>query len=176
MNKMIKKLTVCIAVAFMATGCGHRATSKPSTAHSQYNYSHKLQIADQTLMVEIADTSAKMQTGLGGRGSLSGDEGMLFDFHTANGASPAFWMKDMKFNLDFIWSYKNKIVGITNDVPAPSVNCQSSSSARTERDGLIVNCQLPYYYPPSPVDWVLEVNAGWSKAHNVKVGDAVELK
>jgi uncharacterized membrane protein (UPF0127 family) len=96
---------------------------------------------------------------------MADNQGMLFDF----GATPsgvAFWMKDMKFNLDFIWIAQNpstgsgQVVGITPNAPKPN----SPSDP------------LPDFYPPEPVNQVLEVNAGWTQKNNISVGDIVHLQ
>ena len=120
------------------------------------DYNHAIQVGAQNLKVEVVNSREKIQKGLGGRKSMPENSGMLFNF--GREISPAFWMKGMEFNLDFIWINKNKIVGITNDVPAPKID----------------DDRLPNYYPPSAVDSVLEVNAGWSARHNIKVGDEVQ--
>jgi uncharacterized membrane protein (UPF0127 family) len=91
---------------------------------------------------------------------MEDDQGMLFDFTGSSRTKPGFWMKDMRFALDFIWIDGNNIVGITPRI----------------QPGVDANGQLPLYYPPAPVTQVLEVNAGWSAAHGIKVGDAVLMK
>ena len=74
---------------------------------------------------------------------------------------PVFWMKDMNFDLDFIWIRDNTIVDITERVPAPQPN--------------ITDTELLRYSPTSNVDQVLEVNSGWIQSHNIKVGDKIKL-
>ena len=103
-----------------------------------------------------------MEQGLSGRPELTDEQGMLFDFDSKE-TTPSFWMKDMKFNLDFVWINNNKIVGITPDVLAPIEN----SKLKIEN--------LPTYFPPSPVTWVLEINSGWAKKNHLQVGDDVKL-
>ena len=39
-----------------------------------------------------------------------------------------------------------------------------------------MSISLPIYYPPAPVNQVLEVNAGWAKKNNITVGDDVHLE
>jgi uncharacterized protein len=156
-----KKIFFLCGLMLLASSCNN-----PTTALSPaYNYNRQMEIDGQTLSVEVATTPATMQQGLSDRPSMGESQGMLFDFGSS--VMPSFWMKDMDFKLDFIWIRQNKIVGITPDVPAP-VNCKL----------LIVNCspQLPYYYPPSDVNQVLEVNAGWAEKNNLKIGDETLLK
>jgi uncharacterized membrane protein (UPF0127 family) len=108
--------------------------------------------------VEIVSSAADMDKGLSGRASMQDSEGMLFDFGTST--ATGFWMKDMRFGLDLVWISNGKIIGITKNIPAP----QSPDN------------NLPIYYPPSPTDKVLEVNAGWAEKNNIAVGDVVNLK
>jgi uncharacterized membrane protein (UPF0127 family) len=90
------------------------------------------------------------------------DQGMLFDFGQGASTDTGFWMPDMKFNLDFIWIKNNKVIGITSNVPAPASPTTPLLS-------------LPVYYPPSPIDRQVEVNAGWAKKNNITIGDNVTL-
>ena len=113
-------------------------------------------------MVEIADTRQKMQTGLSKRSSMTENQGMLFEFGSQK-KTPAFWMKDMKFNLDLIWISDGKIIGITPNVPAPVGNVKRQIG------------NLPKFYPPSAVNEILEVNAGWTRKNNIKIGDALQV-
>ena len=154
---------------FLAVGCSKQSATtiiQPTTV-ADARYNQTLSIRDKTLHVQIVTTDADMEQGLSGRPNMANDEGMLFNFGAGTNGRPGFWMKDMNFNLDFIWIKNNSIVGITPNAPAP-VNCKSS----------IVNCDatLPIYYPPSPVDMVLEVNAGWAEKNEITVGDTVTLK
>ncbi len=100
-----------------------------------------------------------MEKGLSGRNSLKDTQGMLFDFTKLENKQPAFWMKDMKFSLDILWIQNNAVVGITKNIPAP----------KNSKD------VLPSYYAPGDIDYVIEVNAGWSDAHNIKTGDSVRF-
>jgi len=165
----MKKLFLAGCFLLFATSC--TKTNSPTTTQpvTNYNYNQQLQIGDKTLSVEVEKTKAEMEQGLSDRVSMEQNQGMLFDFtataSSTTGVYPAFWMKDMKFDLDFIWIYKNKIIGITPNVPKPASQQVSSSAG-----------QLTDYFPPSPIDWVLEVNSGWAKKNNITVGDAVELK
>ncbi len=109
-----------------------------------------LEIRDTSLYVEIADTPEKRRQGLSGRSKMRDDQGMLFIFD--NPASPGFWMKDMFFSIDMIWIDANGfVVGITKNIPPDSF-------PKT-------------FEPPSPVLYVLEVNAGWADKNNISVGD-----
>ncbi len=126
-------------------------SSSPSTG--------QLKIGQDVLNVEIADTQAKRQLGLGGRDNLATDSGMLFVFSDTDKHS--FWMKDVHFSLDFVWILDNKVVDVTQNVPPPAPD-QSVSS-------------LPIYESNSPINKVLEVNGGYASSHNIQVGDSITL-
>jgi uncharacterized protein len=110
-------------------------------------------INGQSLTLEIAATGEDQQKGLGGRDSLGSDAGMIFPF---DGPSrPGFWMKGMRFALDFIYVRDNKVVELKENVQ-PAL------------------APVPFF-PAEDIDAVIEVNAGWVKSHGIKVGDAVVL-
>lgn len=111
-----------------------------------------IQLGDAKIAVEVADTDKERTQGLSGRPSLPRDRGMLFVFSSKNRYS--FWMKEMKFPLDFIWIDKDKVVDLTPNVPYPK-NGESPVSI----------------IPKVPVDKVLEVNAGVIDSSQVKIGD-----
>ena len=115
-------------------------------------------VKDQTLKVEIVADERSRARGLSGRLELASDEAMVFlfdkpDFHN-------FWMKDMFFPIDIIWINNGQIVDIIENVPAPAFG----------------EVKLPLYSPKEPITIVLEVNAGWSKKHNIQIGDSFLLK
>ena len=120
-------------------------------------YKHELKVGEKIIKVEIADTDLKLKRGLSGREKIEDDEGMLFV--VPENSIPSFWMKDMKFPIDIIWIDDLKVVGILENLPVPS---------ETESE-------LPRYQPKYPIDYVLEVKAGFAKDNNIKIGDEVEL-
>ena len=123
---------------------------------AKYN---ELTINETKLKVEIADTPEKRSKGLGGRESLAQDQGMLFIFQKADKHS--FWMKGLKFPLDFIWIKGDSVVDII-------INAQPPTSNQREEDLLI-------YLSEEEVDKVLEVNAGVAERLKIKAGDTIKL-
>jgi len=80
---------------------------------------------------------------------MPANEGMLFVF--SKPIEPAFWMKNMFFPIDIIWIDSTRtVVGITKKI-SPSTFPET-------------------FYPPSPVKYVLEVNAGQAEANNIVEG------
>lgn len=112
-----------------------------------------IKIGEVSIRAEVADTNQKRIQGLSGRASLGENDGMLFVYPQKG--MYGFWMKDMHFPLDFIWIDGDTIVGFNENVP------------------FLKNTQLPSYYPPEPIDKVLEVNAGFIKKHSIGKGTKV---
>jgi len=115
-----------------------------------------VEIRGQRVAVDVADTPAKKALGLGGRDGLAPDTGMVFPY--ARPDYHAFWMKGMNFDIDILWIRDGRIVDIRHRVPYP-------------RDG-----RLPSYSPKAPADLVLEVDAGYARAHGWRIGDRVTVR
>lgn len=150
----MKKLFLTLTIVFLAAGCG----SKTESHDMQTTYNKKITVGGTQLWVEVATSSTEQAMGLSGREQLGENEGMLFDYQ-GKALTPAFWMPNMKFNLDMVWIRNMRIIGITKDVPAPTTAQET----------------LPRYYPPQEVDMVLEVNAGWTAKHGVEIGDTLQF-
>jgi len=110
-----------------------------------------LQVGNTQVAVEVRDTEEGRDQGLSNREKLAEDEGMLFVFDQPG--IYGFWMKGMKFPLDFVWIKDNAVAEITEDVEVGRMDIR----------------------PKEAVDKVLEVNSGWVKQNNVRVGDKIKL-
>lgn len=115
-----------------------------------------LEFPNKKITVEAVTTDASITQGLSGRSEI-GSDGMLFVFGERH--IPRFWMKEMKFALDFVWIDGDKIIEITKQVPPPKEG-QSLS-------------QLPLYSPQQSITQVLEVPAGKADEWGIAVGDRV---
>jgi len=104
--------------------------------------------------LEVADTEAKREQGLSDRDSLPEESGMLFVFDAPS--APSFWMKDMRFPIDFIW--------INKDMEVVEVLPNIDPSTYPEEFG-----------PLEPIQYVIEVNAGAAERHGIKIGDILKL-
>ena len=112
-------------------------------------------IGSTKIEVEIASTPAQRAQGLSGRALLQEGRGMLFVFALPN--KEGFWMKDMHFSLDIIW-------------------VDSSGAIVTITDNISPNTYPQSFYPSTPALYVLEVPAGFAKAHGIAVGDKVVVQ
>ena len=118
-------------------------------------------IENAVIKVEIADSDLKRRKGLSGRTNLAEDDGMLFVI-TDSKSTPTFWMKDMKIAIDIIWIKEGKIIQIDKNVAPPTAGTSDKN--------------LKLYSPKTAVDYVLEVNSGYSDLNNIKVGDSVLIE
>ena len=97
---------------------------------------------------ELAVDPSDRAKGLSGRASLKPMTGMLFVFESPTASS--FWMKEMRFPLDFVWIGEDcAVVDITAEVPAPTPGT--------------VLADLPRYSSLAPAAYNFEINAGEAK-------------
>jgi len=117
----------------------------------------EIKIGETTIAVQIADTPEERKKGLSGTKNLPENEGMLFVFPEQN-LLPSFWMKDMLISIDIIWINNGKVAKIHKNVqPEPQA------------------AKLTLYYPDGPIDYVLEVNAGFADKNGLINGASVDL-
>ena len=147
---MIKQVLLPIlgTVAFIIAVGLFVQKSKPATTPTS---SPIVTIGEKTIKVTVAKTKEERSKGLSGTTSLEENNGMLFVFDPE--ASPTFWMKDMLISIDIIWISDGKVVKIDKNVQIDSKT----------------------YNPGQPIDYVLEVNAGFSDKNNIKVGDPATI-
>lgn len=101
------------------------------------------------VQAEVVSSMEKMYLGLGKRPELPEGRGMLFIMPQRD--IEEFCMRDMRFALDFLWIDSGRVVGLTKNVPYQD--------------------QQACYYSPEPVQFVLEVPAGFCDRHGLRVGD-----
>lgn len=123
-----------------------------------YKQVAEIEVGDQTLTVELADTGDLQTRGLSYRDGLAPGMGMLFVYPFAE--NHTFWMKGMRFCLDIVWINDGAITGAAeNACPEPGV----------------ADAQLARYPSAGPAQFVLEVPAGWLKEHGFGAGTPVDL-
>lgn len=113
-------------------------------------------INDKPIKVTVADTPQLRDQGYSNHPPISYNEGMLFVFPYLGNYT--FWMKDMLFDLDFVYIRNNKVVYTIEQVPAPINN----------------NGQVVYLTSPEQFNKLLEVKAGFVKKTGLKVGDQIQ--
>ncbi len=130
-------------------------TKTPSVSRTK-----TVMIREASIKAEVAESNTERQKGLSGRFGLDKDAGMLFVIN--NRVTRTFWMKDMKFAIDIIWIKDGKIIQIDKNIEPPAAG--------------IPKGKLNLYSPKTAVDYVLEVNAGYSDLKGIKVGDSVLIE
>jgi len=127
-------------------------------------------VGGKVFSADVASTAQERAQGLSGREGLSDDGGMVFLFGSPG--NYGFWMKNMRFPIDIVWikglpsqilpgkTWEGKVVGFSENTEAEQGKTAS---------------ELRVYYPPEPVDKVLELKAGAVSEYGLKVGDGVEV-
>lgn len=136
-----------------------RSAPDPQPAQNNPQELSKIKVGNSEIFVEIADNDRERVRGLSGRESLAEDVGMLFLYD--RDTIPAFWMYEMRFDIDIIWIRDSVVVDISENVPAPEPDTPRA--------------ELPRYYPSTTVDSILEVNAGFVEQNSISIGDKVVL-
>ncbi len=108
-----------------------------------------IQLGQVKVKAEVVYSPEKLYLGLGRRPSLPEGRGMLFVMPAR--VIQEFCMRDMRFPIDFIWLVPGRVAGITKNAPFED--------------------QQACYASPEPVNYVLEVPAGFCDRHGLKVGD-----
>jgi len=108
-----------------------------------------------TITLECASTPELGELGLSYRDSLAPNHGMLFLFNPPQSAG--IWMKGMKFPLDILWLDQDfRIV--------------------TLKERISPDTYPTPFFPAKPVSYVIELPAGFAKAHQLSVGSVFEKK
>ena len=119
-----------------------------------------VEVGGAAFKVDVADDAAERAQGLSGRAGLPDDVGMLFVYQEP--VVPGFWMRQMRFPLDFVWIGEGcEVVDVTPNVPEPLPDTSDA--------------ELVVYRPAAPILYNLEVNAGTSESQGIEVGDAVRF-
>ena len=144
-----------VVVGFMHTPSDlSKDMNAKKTANSAIAYSVPLTIGTAHLSVALALTPASQEQGLSGTDNLADGTGMLFGFESP--LIPHFWMKDMRYPLDMIWIDSTKMV----------IGSETKISQYT---------YPTTFAPKNPVEYVLEVPAGFVEKNNIQVGDTISF-
>lgn len=114
-----------------------------------------IKINKTILQIELAQSPREYYLGLSHRESLKNISGMLFLF--PNKKIRAFVMRDMLMSIDIIFIDNDAIVNVYKEVPFD------------------LKLQKVLYQSSSPVDKVLELEAGLFDYYNFKIGDKIEI-
>ena len=145
MTNIMKKVFQILSVFFFLASCSQTDLA-PITIQTSNE--------DVTYFVEIADTEEKMIKGLMYREHLNEDSGMIFVFDSSHPQPIAMWMKNTYISLDMLFvSKENIIIGIAQNTEPLSLKTIRPTNEASA--------------------YVIELNAGEVKKHNIKVGNKV---
>ena len=99
----------------------------------------------------VADTEPLRVQGLSNVVRLKSEQGMIFNF--PNKDRHSFWMKDMRFHLDFIYLDNNEVVDV--------------------RENISPNTYPAVITPDKPCNNVIELRAGEIQKSNIQIGDFI---
>lgn len=115
-------------------------------------------INNHVLNLTIARSAKEKEIGLSDRKDLPKNQGMLFPF--GKEGYYGFWMKNMQFPIDIIYTKKGKVVAIFENVKPP----------KNTKGKLVV------YQSTTTADSVLEINTGLVKEYQIKVGNEIKYE
>lgn len=148
-------LVFLLALATLAVAVIENYRSMNSTLHTAQKSFVSVTVGSTTLKAEVVDTDASRAQGLSGRTGLLPGEAMLFVFDRSD--AWGFWMKDMRFPIDIIW-------------------LNGDGTVVTVADDLSPASYPEVFYPAAPAQFVLEVPAGFARAHKVAQGSKVVVQ
>jgi len=144
--KFLFGLTLLLIIAILIL------TSKTNKTQSKLIVENKTTIA-----ITLANTEEKKIQGYSQHLPISYQEGMLFVYDQPNFYS--FWMKDMLFDLDFIFIKDQRIVDLVEDVKAPPNN----------------HGQIEYINSKKIFNKVLEVRSGFIKKYKTEINNRIQI-
>jgi len=148
MKKFVKRniLTLFFLLIFVI-GCDN---SEPEQNGNTIN----LEVGNQIVQVEIADTQQKLVLGLSYRNTLAQDHGMLFIFPYES--RKAFWMRGCNFDIDLAY--------IESDGTISEIITMEKEPLDTPLDSL-----KKYPSQSTTIKYALEMIGGWFEENNISV-------
>lgn len=147
MNKKTLKIIIIITTIIVSF-------FQIKSAYTETILSNKfsVMIKENEIFVEVVDSEEERKRGLMWRKKLNNNAGMLFVFKDSS--IRYFWMKNTFIRLDMAFVDTNMVI-------------------RTIRTTTKTNDSTTIYSSFVPVQYVLEVNAGWFEQHNIEPGDTI---
>ena len=134
-------LSVAVINMTASTPTFAQTTAQPELA------TKKIQAGMHIITAEIAASNTERQMGLMNRSKLGPNRGMLFVFDQAD--KHCFWMRNTPLALTIAWlDEQGKIVSLADMQPKSDDN----------------------HCPSAPAVYALEMEQGWFKQRNIKVG------
>jgi hypothetical protein len=149
-----KQLIIVYSLTFIVVGFAAWLSYKLEKPEVVTQAKTCVQVEQSCFEMEIADTNEKRIKGLSGREGLEENQGMLFVFEQAE--EQCFWMKDMLFSIDMIWTDSHrKIIKIKENV-SPNT--------------------FPDLFCSDDTKYVLEFNQGFVAKYGLKLESTLQFK
>jgi len=127
--------------------------NQTESGDSSISEKQEIIIGNEKIEIRLADTESTRYQGLSNIESIRQNEGMLF-LHSEPGFHP-YSMRQMKFNLDFIFILDNEVVDIEENI------------SKDFSEPIIGD---------NAYDKVLEINAGTAKRINILIGEKITIQ
>ena len=151
-NQRLGTMGCVLLLALFVPGCGQNAPLPPPALKTVSDW-FAIKVGDQTVQMQFAIFSAEMEHGLMERSDLGSDQGMLFVYRKPTPMS--FWMRNTPLPLDIgFFSREGELKEIYTMLPFDEKATGSRSNA---------------------LQFALEMNRGWFRAHGVKPGMKLDL-
>jgi uncharacterized membrane protein (UPF0127 family) len=139
-----KKIAIIVVICIIAFILAISFFTKPSKA--------SLVVGSKIYYLAIADSDTAKEKGLGNKASMPRNTGMLFDYDAVG--RQCFWMKDMQFPLDIIWTdADHKVTHIEKSLKPDTYPKQYCANAR----------------------YVIELTAGQASAAGITTGQTLRF-
>ncbi len=147
------KLSILFLFLFLSfAGCNSSAPGEDNTWN--------IEVGEQIIQVEIADSPEEWELGLSYRDTLAWDHGMLFIF--PNESRRVFWMKGCYFDIDLAY--------IESDGTISEIITMEKEPLNTPPESL-----RTYPSQSTTIKYVLEMIGGWFDEQDVNIGTTINL-
>ena len=147
------KLPILFLFLFASfTGCNNSVPDEDNTWN--------IEVGEQVIQVEIADSPEEWEMGLSYRDTLAVDHGMLFIF--PNESRRVFWMKGCNFDIDLAY--------IESDGTISEIITMEKEPLDTPPESLTT-----YPSQSTTIKYALEMIGGWFDEHEITAGIIIDL-
>ena len=149
----LRRVWPLLVLSSLLTACGGSDAAK-SAAPKSVDDRFAIKLGTETVQMQIAALPAELQKGLMFRKSMADNEGMLFVFTSPQ--QQGFWMRNTTLPLDI--GYIDATGELKEIYPMYPLDERPVTSRGRD------------------IQFCLEMNQGWFKAHDVKPGAKLDLK
>lgn len=143
-----------VVLSFPLCGCGKKQEADKPAAFKSISDYFPIKVGDHMVQMQLAVLPWEMQRGLMGRRDLGSDQGMIFVYDAPTRMS--FYMRNTPTPLDIgFFSADGQLREVCQMYPFDERTVNSRSTT---------------------IQFALEMNQGWYKTNDVKIGAQLDLK